>query len=574
MALLALVWISAGQHGSLTQFPGLESLALGQSAPVAAFVPTFHKDIAPILHRHCTPCHRPGAAGPFPLITFEHARKHAREIVDTTSRRRMPPWLPSADSLEFRGTRGISDLEIHTLKTWLDDGLPEGDRTRSPTPPTFPGDWILGTPDLVVELPEDFVLDPDGPDVYRNFTVPIPTRELRYVATFEFQPRNPAVHHARIQFDPTGQCRHLDERDPAPGFDGMNSPARYPPGHMLTWAPGRDPNPASEAFSWPLEPRSDLVLQLHLQRTGRRENIRPRIGFHFSNNPPTHLPAIVSLTSQTIDIPPGATDHVVTRSVRLPCPVDLLSLMPHAHQLATSVNLVATFPDGSSRTLLRIPRWDFRWQGEYILRQPLRLPQDTELRVRFAFDNSSANPVNPNRPPRRTRFGPQTTDEMAELHLQLLPANPRDLPQLLKTHHHLFALENIAFYQEIVRERPADPDAHLHLGRQLGSIGRHQESLEHFIKALESNPDLAEAYQGLGIVFVDLREWIPAREAFEAALRRNPSLARSHLGLGVVATQQGRRNDALHHFKEALRLDPADASARRAIAEWETAPSP
>jgi hypothetical protein len=58
------------------------------------------------------------------------------------------------------------------------------------------------------------------------------------------------------------------------------------------------------------------------------------------------------------------------------------------------------------------------------------LPKGTVVRCRWVFDNSAANPSNPNSPPRDVQFGPNSTDEMCGLLLGVLPVNLADIPVL------------------------------------------------------------------------------------------------------------------------------------------------
>ena len=219
---------------------------------------TFNRDVAPILYENCATCHRPGEAAPFSLLTYDDARQRARLIATAVATRVMPPWQPDSEEGEFSGDRRLTPAEINTLDRWVDDGVLEGDPAdRFPVPAFTPG-WQLGTPDIVVAMPESFTVPADGPDVFRNFVLPLPLAERRFVRALEFRPGNPRVlHHARLLLDDTGDIRRLDAADRGPGFGGMDVPgARFPDGHFLGWAPGK--MPTREAYPWPLEPGNDL----------------------------------------------------------------------------------------------------------------------------------------------------------------------------------------------------------------------------------------------------------------------------------------------------------------------------
>ncbi len=154
----------------------------------------------------------------------------------------MPPWQPDSSEGEFEGERRLDpDARSRRSAAGSRTALLEGDPAERPASPVFPTGWQLGTPDLVVAMPEPFAVPADGPDVFRNFVLPIPLTERRYVRALEFRPGNPRVlHHARILLDDTGDIRRLDARDAEPGFGGMDVPgARFPDGHFLGWAPGK-----------------------------------------------------------------------------------------------------------------------------------------------------------------------------------------------------------------------------------------------------------------------------------------------------------------------------------------------
>jgi len=532
---------------------------------------TFNRDLAPVIFNHCAPCHRPGGTGPFSLLRYADARKHAKEMAEVTVKRLMPPWLPEPGHGEFIDSRRMNETELELFQRWLADGAVEGKVDDLPPAPTFPADWRLGQPDLVVRMTEPFELGPEGRDIYRNFVVPLPLASNRFVQAFEFRPGNQSVHHVRVLFDRTGQCRRLDEQDPEPGFGGMNVPARFPPGQLLGWAPGHQPRRNPPELTWLLETNSDLVLQMHMQRTGKKETVQPEIGFYFTETAPSETPFVMGLIAQLIDIPAGDTNYTVTRSFKMPVDAELLAVMPHAHYLAQEVRFTATFPGGASRSLLWIPRWDFNWQELYRYKQPVHLPLGTELEVSIRYDNSSANIHNPNRPPRRIIFGPQSTDEMGEIWLQVLPSNANDLATLRREKQLLDSRETAAFYENFLRAHPDDAPSHVALGKVLGPLGQTAAAAQHFRAALERNPDQAEAHYYLGLIFSDGRHFQEARAEFEGELRINPDYYKAQVGLGMICIEEQNLDQAETHLRAALRVNPKDPGVREILARIEKA---
>ena len=218
----------------------------------------------------------------------------------------MPPWLPEDRYGEFSNRRGLTSAEIDLVQRWVDEGSIEGD-SAAPTPPSWPDEWQLGRPDLIVQLAQPYTLPADGTDVFRNFVVAVPLAAMRYVRGMEFRPDNPRiVHHAVIRVDRTRTSRRLDAEDPEPGYDGMlTDEAISPDGHFLGWTPGRAPVLEAADMAWRLEPGTDVVLQVHLLPTGKPEVAQFHIGFFFTDTPPARTPFMVRLGSETIDIPAG-----------------------------------------------------------------------------------------------------------------------------------------------------------------------------------------------------------------------------------------------------------------------------
>jgi hypothetical protein len=229
----------------------------------------------------------------------------------------------------------------------------------------------------------------------------------------------------------SGEVRKLDLADPAPGFDGMVfGGAKMPGGRFLGWTPGKTPDPGTDERSWQLTSGADLVVQVHLRPSGKPEAIRPKIGLHFATRPPSKIALSMELSSTDLDIAAGETDYRVTDSFQLPADVDLISVYPHAHYVGKQLDGYVLLPDGTRRQLIEIDDWDFNWQDAYRLAQPLRLPKGSVIHMDYRYDNSAANPRNPSSPPQRVVYGPNSTDEMAELILELEPVNPADLSVL------------------------------------------------------------------------------------------------------------------------------------------------
>ena len=549
-----------------------EAPAARSGAPIASPSPaipekvTFAEHVAPLLHKNCAPCHRPGEAAPFPLLTFADASKRARQIAEVTSSRAMPPWLPVEGHGAFVGERRLTSSEIALLQRWHELGAPQGDPARTPAAPRFTEGWQLGQPDLVVTLPEPFQLPADGRDVYRNFVIPLPPGPARFVRGVEFRPGNPrVVHHAFVLVDDQGDSITLDEADPGPGFGGMNhgSSARSPGGHFVSWQPGKTASFVPPGMSWRLAAGARLVVQLHMQTTGRPESVQPSVGLFFTDEPPRAIPYKLVLASSRIDIPPGDRGYVVESTYRLPVPVQVLGVIPHAHYLGKKLHGLAELPDGTTKWLIRIDDWDFNWQGDYRLATPLQLPAGTVLRQRFTYDNSEANPRNPHVPPQRVVFGPNTTDEMGELWIQVLPSSREDYETLNRDYGRQAITQRLADLQRRVESAPDDARTHTELAKVLIALNRASEALPHLERAIAlDDAGSAEARYLTGMTEVQSANPEAAREAFEAAVRRQPRHFAALNALGMLALRANNLDEALARFQQAVAAYPENASTQ------------
>jgi len=401
--------------------------AISVSAHAAG--PTFSRDVAPILYRECASCHRPGGVGPFSLIAWQDAGKRAKLIAAVTARRYMPPWLPSEP--HFQHERGLSPAEIATLAHWADAGAPEGNPAETPPPPRFPEGWQLGKPDFEAEMRAAFDVPAEGPDQYRCFVIPTAPGRDRWVSALDMRPGNPrVVHHAILFQDVTGTAR---KRDTGAGYSCFGTPGFLPARGLGGWTPGSLPVRMADGVPELLHGGADLVLQVHYHPSGKPETDRTRIALYFTDRKPSRRVMDLPLGSNRIDIPPGARSYKVTDHFTVPVDVDALGINPHAHYVCTQMYGYAVLPDGTRRTLIRIPAWNFNWQQQYTYATPIRLPEGTRVEMEFTYDNSEGNPRNPNHPPKRVVWGPGSTDEMAGLHIEITPVRDDDAEELSQT---------------------------------------------------------------------------------------------------------------------------------------------
>ena len=401
---------------------------------------TFSKHIAPILYARCATCHRPGEAAPFSLLSYADARKHGSQIADVTSKRFMPPWPPEEGYGDFAGSPRLTNEQISLFARWVREGMQEGDPADLPAMPSFASAWSLGPPDLIVRMSKPYLLPAAGSDVFRNFVMPVDLKETKYIRAFELRPANKrVVHHANVILDHSRLLRRRDGQDGHPGFSGMDVETEVtgefdPDSHFLFWKPGSPVQVEPPESPWKLDPGSDLIVNLHLQPSGKQETVDAQIGLYFASGPPTSRPMLLQLEHDgALDIPPQSTTFSVTDHLKLPIAVRVLAIYPHAHYLGKQVDAWADLPDGTRVPLIKIMRWDINWQASYTYREPISLPAGATVSMRIAYDNSSANPRNPNHPPKRVIAGNRSADEMGHVWLQVLPESSEgpDDPRLV-----------------------------------------------------------------------------------------------------------------------------------------------
>src|SRR6267378_1503846 len=569
--------------------------AAEQTPMPAAQQATFNRDIAPIVFRYCAPCHRPGEAGPFPLLTYADAKAHARQIAVVVSKRFMPPWLPEPQEFGFADELRLSEEQIALIQKWVEQGAVEGVPTDLPPAPQFVPGWQLGRPDEILEAEKPYTLPASGSDIYWNFIFRTPVDRTRWLKAIEIRPGDkPVVHHANILVDRNQSARRL-EPEPRGGFPGMElkieSETFDPDSHFLFWKPGTVPRPEPKGIPLRLDKDTDLVLNMHLQPSGKPEKVQPNLGLYFTEQPARLFPLLLQLENdRQLDIPPGEKRFLVTDEFTLPVDVDLLAIYPHAHYLGKDLQALATLPDGSAKTLIHIPQWNLNWQAVYRYADPVPLPKGTTISMRYIYDNSSENLANPNDPPRRVIAGNRSSDEMAHLWLQVLPRassdaalDPRMLlqetmarhnlgknPADFEAHYNLAAMlqargaqaEAVQNFELAVRLRPQDATANNALGASLLAAGRISEAIPYLYAALRAQPDNFDAHYNLANALVSQDKFLEATEHYRAAVRLHPDDANAEANLGGALAETGKISEAKLHFQRALQIDPNHQLAR------------
>ncbi|MDB6069741.1 MAG: Redoxin domain protein, partial [Verrucomicrobiales bacterium] len=346
----ALTQITAGKSPRLaaTTAPGCALENPAPAPPPAS--PTWHREVSRIVSANCQACHRPGGTGPFAMMTPEDVGGHAAMIKKVISKGLMPPWFAApqtgAHAITWENDRTLSQADRDTLTAWLSGDRALGDPRDAPVPRAWPAEWLIGTPDAVVEIPTPVEIQPTGrmKYQYREFTTTFP--EDRWVTAYEVRPSAlEQVHHVLVfAAGPNGKKV----------TDGDDFFAAYVPGSSAVFYP--------DGYAKKLPAGSRLVFQLHYTPNGTANVDRTRIGMRFSTTPPVHEVHVAAAKQHWFSIPPGAPNHEVKGTLPVPFDARILSFMPHMHMRGKAFRYDLVDAAGNSRELLNVPAYDFNWQ--------------------------------------------------------------------------------------------------------------------------------------------------------------------------------------------------------------------
>ncbi|HUE84770.1 MAG TPA: hypothetical protein VMO26_01710 [Vicinamibacterales bacterium] len=458
----------------------VSSTSLRTAGPPSA-PPTFTKDIATIMFNHCAQCHRPGEVAPMSLLSYDDVRPWARAIKNKVVTREMPPWGADPDQgRKMRNDPSLSKAQIETIVAWVDAGAPRGDTADLPPAPTFATGWTYGQePDYVLEMPVEFDIPAEGELGVQMFYSKVPFTEDRFAEVVELRPGNRAVvHHAGVFIVDIpegttlvngrliGKDGHViaDRGSPGlPSTQGMGLPGSS---KLLSWVPGRGVDahrphvgkriPAGKYINW----------QVHYNPTGKPEKDRTRLGIWFNKVPVTHEVLIrqagdpiatdrngaalyraegkeIGYTygddgrprrAPTPNIPPYQEHWEIIGITPVTEPITLYAMSPHMHLRGKSLKWIVTWPDGRDEVILNVPKFDFNWQFNYELDEPLKLPAGSKITAIGVYDNSPKNRWNP-APHLPVYWSEQSWDEMYQafteysVDSQLVIAVPRQTSQ-------------------------------------------------------------------------------------------------------------------------------------------------
>jgi len=414
-----------------------------QSPASAPPTVTFTKDVAPILYKNCTNCHRPGEIAPMSLLSYKDARPWVRSIGQRVANGSMPPWHADPAYGHFLNDRRLNDADKATIAKWVAAGAPEGNPADLPAQPVYAEGWTIGKPDAVFAVQEDYPIPASGEIAYQYLEIPTNLTEDKWVQAFEVKPGDPrAVHHVIVYARPPAPATPPPAQAaagarPAPLFEfapNMDIPPGQTGGKPLPpdqrkpvgpndrppvrlgpsiggFAPGQFIRVYQEGTAMKIPAGTTLVFQMHYTTYGKASTDRTRIGIKYAKTPPTTQLRWASLANGALHIPAGAGDHREDAEMTIGQDITMWSMLPHTHVRGKRWIYEVTYPDGKTETILSVPTYDFNWQTDYVFTQPLKFPKGTKIHATAWYDNSTANKSNPD-PTKEVWWGDQTWEEM------------------------------------------------------------------------------------------------------------------------------------------------------------------
>ena len=383
-------------------------------------VPTFYRDVLPILQQHCQQCHRPGEIGPTSLMTYEQVKSAARLVRDDVRSKRMPPWFADSCCGHFSDDPSLTPEQIAIISDWVEAKTPAGDPHDAPPAPHWTEGWSISPPDRIISMPEPVTIPADGDVEYTYEIVPTEFAEDQWIQMSEIRPsRRQNVHHAVVYIRPPESKWLRAVRVGVPfTASSLNDPVLRHQAHetdsdmLLVYAPGSSPDHWPDGMAKFVPAHSDLVFQMHYTTNGDAGPDQTSVGMVFAKRPPAQRVLTLQLANDhdSIPIPPNADNYRVEVRGTFPNDATLLSFFPHMHLRGKRFEYDLVRPDHTSETLLRV-NYDFYWQLSYRLSEPRLIKAGTELRAIAWYDNSRANPHNPD-PDSPVRWGDQTYNEM------------------------------------------------------------------------------------------------------------------------------------------------------------------
>jgi thiol-disulfide isomerase/thioredoxin len=360
---------------------------------------TYSNQIARILQARCVGCHQAGEIAPFSLTSYGDAVGWAETIREVVRDQRMPPWFANPKYGKFQNDCRLTDGEKRLINEWIDNGVPEGDRSQLPRAIPFAEGWRIPKPDLIVKMPKPYKVAAKGIIEYQYFIVDPGFKHDVWVRAAENRPGNRSVvHHMALFYMPPGQI----EMEPADLLFRT----------VAAFTPGTPPLMPPDGIARRVPAGSKLVFQMHYTPNGTEQLDQSEVALVFAD--PKKVRKELSMgvvVNFKLEVPPNEPNYHVAAAESFDEDTLVYAFLPHMHLRGKSFRFTAAYPDGHKEVLLDVPRYDFNWQNVYWLAEPKLLPAGARLECAATYDNSENNLANPD-PTRTVHWGDQTSDEM------------------------------------------------------------------------------------------------------------------------------------------------------------------
>jgi hypothetical protein len=373
--------------------PPVPESAPASAPPAAATAPLrWFGRIEAIAQQRCQGCHFSGGPGPFELASAEDFAGAATMVAKAVEAGIMPPWFATSASGPFQHDPQLTADEKRDLLQWIAEGCAAGDPALALPPRKQVSGWAIGEPDLVVASPRAIEIPATGVVDYVITDAPTGLTEDVWVEAIQILCAHPTI------------CHHVLAHAFYPDVHRQEFVDSYLPGREATFFP--------PGMAMQLGKGAVIRFNLHYTPDGTPVKERTRIGFKFAKEKPQFRVNGQIVRSYEIDIPPGAPNYSVVSEFRFPTDATIRRLVPHMHLRGKSFLLELLHPDGSTSVPLELSRWDPDWQYAYEFVEPIAVQRGTLVRCTNWYDNSAANPLNPD-PKKRVGPGQQIWDEMA-----------------------------------------------------------------------------------------------------------------------------------------------------------------
>jgi len=416
---------------------------------------TYSEHIAPIIFKNCTPCHRDGEAAPFNLYSYNDVKQRSKLIKFVTKTRFMPPWPADANYSHFVNEKVLAQDEIDKIVKWVDEGCEIGDSTKLPTLPIFPKGSQIGIPDLVIKLRDVYKVKGDAQDRFLLMRVPYEIPSDTFIRVIEVVPDNKKlVHHVNAQLLSYDYTKRKDVMkgnvvvdikdyptimEAYKQLDLPNDDGTFPlmTQSITNYLPGVTPPMYPNGIGgFKMKQKGALFLKdMHYGPSRVDTTDQTAFNVFFATQAPQRPTQEfqmgtfgVSPIEPTLVIPPDTVMKFITKYT-LPFDISILTINPHMHLLGKSFLAYAVTLQNDTIPLIRIPKWDFRWQYFYTLKKKKKIPRGATIFVEGVFDNTRNNPNNPFNPPQLVaeREGSmRTEDEMFQFIITYLPYQKGD----------------------------------------------------------------------------------------------------------------------------------------------------